>query len=119
MLRTVSLPFSCTIKIQLPSVWPAHADISNPNVCLGIAYSVGASGFDLLWSPRARADCFAGLMASVLAQGVVPHMCLLSTAMIKCTGLLKAYRVVNLYKVRLGSGIASFMQTALQSTLLY
>lgn len=74
---------------------------------------------DLLWSPRGRADCFPGLMTSVLSQGVVPHMCLLSTAMIKCIGLLKAYQVVNLYKVRLGSGIASFMQSPLQSTLPY
>lgn len=76
---------------------------------------------NLLWSPGDRVDSFPGFMASALAQRVVPHtdfeMCLLFTAMLKCVGLLEAYQIVNIYKVTLGSGIASFTQTPLQNTL--
>lgn len=82
-----------------------------------------AMASDLLWSLGGRADSFPCLVASAIAQRVVPHtyleMCLLFTAMLKCIGLLKAHQTVNIYNVRLGSGIASSMQTPIQSTLAY
>lgn len=119
-LSSASLPFSCTLKIHLLPMWPAHTDISNPNVCIWAQCMVSvpmASG--LFWCPRDRTESFPGLRTSALAQGwyhTHPYKCACcSLSVFKSVRLLQAhtivYKIVNIYKISLWSGITSLTQT--------
>lgn len=72
-LSSASLPFSCTLKIQLLPMWPAHADISNPNVCLGTVYDISANGLQPLLVPKRQGRELSWPYDISFSTRVVPH----------------------------------------------
>lgn len=94
-LSSASLPFNCILKIQLLPMWPAHTDISNPNVAW-TQHMVSVPMASGLQSPRDKAESSPGLVTSALAQGwyhTHPYKCACcSLPMFKCIRLLQAYK---------------------------